>query len=200
VDRYAAASLLRELASSDDVAVRGWVTGVAALELDRVAAVAVLESLAGDEDADVRSEALRELVSLDPSWSTRAVAGYRAEMRRSDVLAAVNAIWRLVQLREHPALGEIEELARSSDQPLLRNNASVAALVLRGDESALLAALERHEHRRTALWLRGLAYLATPGAIRTIERYAQDAPDKECRRRAQDILRKLAQVRPITRK
>jgi len=196
-DRESGSQLLRELANSNDVEVRAWVTGAARLLLDRPEALNVLELLADDRDGDVRSEALRELLELDARWARRAAERYMRILRSADVLSVIDAMWGLVRLREQAALEPIRNLASNPKERLVANNARVAALVLEGDERALLEPLELHDHARVPMSIKGLAYLATPKALAALMSYAKAAPDDECARRAKAMLEVVDEVKPL---
>ena len=86
-------------------------------------------------------------------------------LRSADVLSVIDAMWGLVRLREQAALEPIRNLASNPKERLVANNARVAALVLEGDERALLEPLELHDHARVPMSIKGLAYLATPTAL-----------------------------------
>jgi HEAT repeat protein len=197
-DAHAAERLLTELARYEDPTVRDWAGWAAVRHLPAASAVALLELLIEDADADVRMEALRSLVDLDPAWARRLVPRYLAALRGRETPETVDAIWRLTQFREGSALPPLRELAERAKQPVVRNNARIAVLVLEGREEELISGLQGHDHPRCSLWIKGLGHLGSPRAVGALEDFARDGPDESCRERAAAVLQKMHQLAPIS--
>jgi HEAT repeat protein len=195
-DPEAAQTLLADLSAHSDPLVRDWVTWAAPQALGSRAA-AILEHLVQDTDSDVRLEAMHRLVLLDPGWARRLAPKYLKMLRGNDLVEQVNAIWRLVQLRDPRALAVLRELAETGSQQGIRNNARIASFVLEGAEDDLITGLTRHQHEVTQLWTKGLAYLGTQRALDALAAYSQEGPDPECRADARRALAARDKVKPV---
>lgn len=118
-------AILEALATSNDPDVRLWLTDSAVEVLNRDA-MPILRSLLHDRDSDVRIEALRAIVELDPDEARRMSATLRRRARSTDLYEAQGALWALGAIRDTDALNVIVE-AKDRDNAIPRKLQSLSS-------------------------------------------------------------------------
>jgi hypothetical protein len=175
-----ARTVLDELARNRTVEVRAWAVWAAPKVLGSDA-VPLLKRLTEDEHPDVRDEALRELVELDPDAARSLIPLLRRKLRSDDIWEPVVAMWALAAVDPDAGDAIREAGERADEYPFHRLVADVVGLLIAGDAREIERRLRSHDHRSTAWLVKAARRLDDPQLNSAVEELARTLPCEECR-------------------
>jgi len=111
-------ALVAELARTAHVELRAWVAHALPDLVERgavtvdVASSALLQIARRDSDVDIRDEAVRSLLAVDPEAARDLVPLLRRRLNSRDYFSPVTAMWTLATLGESSARAAIQEYGR----------------------------------------------------------------------------------------
>lgn len=177
-----------------DPAVRSWVAW-AVPRLDLGDPISLLRVSAADRNTTVWSEAVAQLINLDPQVASDYSGKLRTMLQSPDYMEPVFALWTLASIGDTGAISHVAAYAESPDRdPWQRRLAEVILLILNGRQSEIVERLERHDHDYTPWLAQAAAKLGARGQ-EALARCAVEAPDEACRDECQARLAPNSVVR-----
>ncbi|MGH3041053.1 MAG: HEAT repeat domain-containing protein [Gaiellaceae bacterium] len=171
-NRGRTAVVLDELSRHRSPRVRAWVPGAGAEILGDGAARLIL-SLTRDREAAVRDAAVTALVGLGPVAVRPLVPDLRRRLHSPDLENRCAAMWALADLGDGASLSVIEARSEAADTAVERSAARAAALVLKGDEVAVIAGLGEQDDEAAAAFAVAARILGTEAALDALRRVAE---------------------------
>lgn len=173
-DRGRAAVVFDALSRHRSRRVRAWVPGAAADVLGDGGDRLIL-SMTRDRDREVRDAAVTALIGLGPETARVLVPDLRRRLHSSDVDERIAAMWALAELGDSSSLEVIDGRAEAAELPQERSAARAAALVVRGDEAAVIAGLRADDDHDLVALAAAARILGTEATLGALERAATDA-------------------------
>ena len=181
-----AAVVLDELSRHKSPRVRAWVPGAGAEILGDGAARLIL-SLTRDREPAVRDAAVTALVGLGPDAARPLVPDLRRRLHSSEADQRRAAMWALAEIGDDASLPVIEERSGAGETAMERSAARAAALVLRGDEAAVIAGLREQDDEAGAAFAVAARILGTEAALDALRHAAQTATGEAGRSARADL-------------
>jgi hypothetical protein len=173
-DRGRAAVVFDALSRHRSRRVRAWVPGAAADVLGDGGDRLIL-SMTRNRDREVRDAAVTALIGLGPETAWVLVPDLRRRLHSPDVDERIAAMWALAELGDSSSLEVIDGRAEAAELPEERSAARAAALVVRGDEAAVIAGLRADDDHDLPALAAAARILGTEATLDALERAATDA-------------------------
>jgi HEAT repeats len=179
-ERGKTALVLDELSRHKNPRVRAWVPRAAA-EILGAGGVRLILSLGRDRDPAVREAALNALLAVDHEAARALAPDLRRRLHSSDERERLAAMWGLAELGDERSLGVVEERAESAPGAGERAAAGAVALVLAGDEAAIVAGLHRGAGEDGVALAAAARIVGTELALSALRDCADSAGDERVR-------------------
>jgi hypothetical protein len=180
-----APAILERLYREGNREVRSWAAGVSVETVGRAALPWLVEMARRDRDAENRSQALGEILAIDPEAVRPLLPRLRSQLRDKEPIYVLDAARALSFLGDKDALPAMRAVANSWDpEHGRRKMLGTYILALEGRSDVIFERIRNHDH----ISLGWLAYAAsalvrTPEARTVLEWGAENLPDADCRRR-----------------
>jgi hypothetical protein len=174
--------LLKELSGHPDPVVRAWVVDRSAKSTDPASRSGLLRKLARDRDSDVADVAIENLIDLgDRGDRAFVIAALVRNLRSASFGTNRFGLWSLARLRAREALPAIDDFRADSRNAWKEKAGGVAAAVIEGRDTDILAVLRGHDHERMQWLAIAAGLIGTDDARDALRQCATGAPDDQCR-------------------
>jgi hypothetical protein len=180
---------VRELARHEDGDVRDWAIGTladmaAAGDVSKAEAVELIRHHAFyDRDADIRDDATRLLLRLEPEAGRELIPRLRARLRSKDYYLPVSAMWQLLELGDRQAVPLIEAFRdRMGTRHWKGKQAEIVLRLYAEDDEWLADRIVGHDHDMMHVLCRAAGIRRSPQLIEAVRRCVAAAFDPDCNR------------------
>lgn len=173
-------TLIAKLLNHRDHRVREWMVDKIVDIRGADSAGLLAASYRRERDSDIRAEALRNIVDLDPSVAASLKPLIRRGLRSSEYFEPTDSMWALLQLGDLEAEPEIRRIAETRNDWQGRV-ARIVTSGLCGEEETIAQQLQSHDHDATRWLAQAAAILASPRLLGVLEAGVMELPDETCR-------------------